>query len=86
MVGRRLVSLGIDMGIVMEYVGRMSSHRSTARKAAKPPPEGDRLVQCRIRHRAYDLLVQRATADTRSIANYLERMIYEHLGITDDHE
>ena len=57
---------------------------SARRRAALADPEGDIVVQARISRVAHKLLVARAEQDTRSIANYIERLLYAHLGIAEE--
>ena len=62
----------------------MPTKRSTARSSTTDTPDPDgrqHMVQTRIRSDAYERLVELANKDTRSMANYLARVIYEHLGI-----
>jgi hypothetical protein len=52
-------------------------------RAAKPSTPGKKLVQVRISEAAFDKLTALADKDTRSTANYVERLLYQHLGITE---
>lgn len=47
----------------------------------KRPATGNVLVQARISRQAHEKLAQLAEKETRSIANCIERIIYERLGI-----
>jgi hypothetical protein len=52
-------------------------------RTTKPAVPEKKLVQARISEEAFDKLAALADKDTRSMANYVERLLYQHLGIAE---
>jgi len=64
----------------------MVKKRKTSQTIGTPLSERERagkLVQARISDEAHKQLVALARRDTRTMSNYLERLVYQHLGITE---
>jgi phosphoribosyl-ATP pyrophosphohydrolase len=74
----------VDSPVMTWYVLGMPRRKKPVQSTvASGRDRQGRLVQARISDEAYEQLAARADKDTRSIANYVERLVYQHLGIVE---